>query len=31
MIAQPIAPGFALPQFRLSDGPSTEPLWRFPG
>jgi hypothetical protein len=28
---QPIAPGFALPQFRLSDEPPSGPTWRFPG
>jgi uncharacterized OB-fold protein len=28
---QPLAPGFALPQFRLSGEPPAGPLWQFPG
>jgi uncharacterized OB-fold protein len=28
---QPVAPGFALPQFRLSGEPPAGRLWRFPG
>jgi len=28
---QPLAPDFALPQFRLSAEPSAGRVWRFPG
>jgi uncharacterized OB-fold protein len=30
-IFQPVAPGFALPQFRLAEQAPGGPLWRFPG